>query len=199
LLDVKKKMVVEYLVVGHPGTPCECIPVVQNCTFDVWKKDPKTIMSHYEFHYTEVMAWFGVKIQKRGSLLTSAQKGLYDDFSTITPNMAASFTKRVKHVNDSLDFTTGSLREWHGADFHYIEPLTAKEPVCSLCQWGNTMSDKDQSDRVCGKCIGGCDNCRVNLCLKCFKIFHTIGNLTKLRSEVLSRDLDRGLVTYQTA
>jgi zinc transporter ZupT len=66
----------------------------------VWKKDPKTIMSHYEVCYAIVMAWFGVKIQKSGNLLTSAKR-LYDDFSTITPNMAASFTKRAKHVNDN--------------------------------------------------------------------------------------------------
>jgi hypothetical protein len=152
----------------------------------VWKKDPKTIMSHYDFRYAIVMAWFGVKIQKSGNLLTSAKR-LYNDFSTIAPNTAASFTKRAKHVNDnSLNPTTGSLREWLGAVFHYIGPLTAKEPVCSLCQWANTTSDNDRSYRVRGKCIGSCDKCGVNLCLKCFKIFHTIGNLTKLRSEVLS-------------
>jgi hypothetical protein len=37
---------------------------------------------------------------------------------------------------------------------------------------------------VRGKSIGCCDVCKVNLCLKCFKILHTVGNMDKLRSEV---------------
>jgi hypothetical protein len=121
----------------------------------VWKKDPKIMMSHYEFRYAIVMAWFGVKVQKSGSLPTSTKKRLYGDFSTVTPNTAASFTKRAKHVNDnSIDPVTGSLRDRLGADFHYIVPSSAKEPVCSLCRWANTTQENDLSDRVRGKSIG---------------------------------------------
>ncbi len=99
----------------------------------VWKKDPKTTKPHYEFCFAIVMAWFGVKT-KSDSSLTSGKKPLYDDFSTVTPNTAASSLERAKHVNgNSLDPVTGSLRERLGADFHYSVPSNAKEPVCSLC------------------------------------------------------------------
>jgi len=50
----------------------------------------------------------------------------------------------------------------------------------------NRTTDKDQSDRVQGKCIGSCDKCGINLGVKRFKIFHTIGNVPKLRSKVKS-------------
>jgi hypothetical protein len=100
-------------------------------------------MPHYEFLYAIEMAWFGVKT-KSDSSLTSGKKQLYNDFSTVTPNTAANSLKRAKHINDnSLEPVTGSLWERLGADFHYIVPSNAKEPVCSLCRRANTTTDKD--------------------------------------------------------
>jgi hypothetical protein len=154
----------------------------------VWKKDPKTLLSHYEFRYAIVMAWFGV-LQKTDGSSSSSSKRRWDDISSITPNSAASFTKRAKHVNNnSLDPVTGSLRDRLGTNFHYIVPSHSKDGVCSLCRWAHSTNQNDRKERVRGKSIGLCDKCGVNLCIKCFKIFHTIGNVEKLRSEALSHE-----------
>ncbi len=81
----------------------------------VWKKNPKTLLSHYEFRYAIVMAWFGVTQNMEEGSTSSSTKCCWDDISSITPNSAASFTKRAKHVNNnSLDPVTGSLHDHLG-------------------------------------------------------------------------------------
>jgi hypothetical protein len=153
----------------------------------VWKKNPKSVMTQYDFRYKLVMAWFGV-LQA-----PSTRKRLFEDSSismSTSTSTAPSSIKRAKHVNDSsLDPSMGSLRDRLSSEYHYIEPSKSKDPVCSLCRWANTSKGSDRMEsRVRGKSIGSCDKCGVNLCLKCFKPFHTIGNVGKLRSEVLQQE-----------
>jgi len=101
----------------------------------------------------------------------------------------ATLQQRLKKArpisNFTLDPATGLLKGRLDSNFHFIVPSQSKYPVCALCRWANSDEDNDRSAaRVRGKSIGTCDVCNVNLCLKCFKIFHTVGNLDKLRSEV---------------
>lgn len=148
----------------------------------VWKNNPKTVMSQYDFRYKLVLAWFGV-LEVR-----STKKRLFEDSSLSTStSMAPSSIKRAKRVNDSsLDPSLGALRDRLSSEYHYIEPSKSKDPVCSLCRWAGSSKGSDRMEsRVRGKSIGSCDKCGINLCLKCFKPFHTIGNVGKLRSEVL--------------
>ncbi len=142
-------------------------------------------MSHYGFRYSIVLAWFDALPKCSDSSLKN-KKRQRDDFSSITPNSSATFNKRAKHINDtSLDPVSGSLREHLGADFHYIEPSKAKDPACSLCRWAHSSKQNDWSERIRGKSVGACNKFGINLCLKCFKIFQTIGNVKKLKAEVI--------------
>ncbi len=141
----------------------------------------------YDFQYKLVMAWFGVL------KAPSTKKHLFEYFSISTStctSMAPSSIKRAKHVNNSsLDPSMGSLQDCLSSEYHYIEPSKSKDPVCSLCRWANASKGSDRMEsRVCRKSIGSCDKCKVNLCLKCFKPFHKIGNVGKLRSEVLLQE-----------
>jgi hypothetical protein len=148
----------------------------------IWKKKQKNVMSQYEFRYNIVMAWFGCLPDQQFS--ENKKKRTWDEFSSITSATAASSQKRAKHVNDkSLDPISGSLRDRLGTDFHYIIESESKDPSCSVCRWAMSTESK-RDDRVRGKCIGTCDKCGINICMKCFKIFHTIGNVKKLRAEV---------------
>ena len=142
-------------------------------------------MTQSDFQYKLVVAWFGV-LEVR-----SMKKHLFEDYSISTStSIAPSSIKRAKHVKDSsLDPSMSSLRDRLSSEYHYIEPSKSKDPVCSLCRWANTSKGSDRMEsRVRGKSIGSCDKCGVNLCLKCFKPFHTIGNVGKLRSEVLQQE-----------
>ena len=93
--------------------------------------------------------------------------------------------QRGHRINDaSLDATAGELRMRLDADFHYPVPSPAnKYPPCSLCRWA--LKDGDSRDtRIRGASVSTCDKCNVSLCLACFKPFHTLANVEKLKSEV---------------
>jgi hypothetical protein len=94
----------------------------------VWTKDPKNVMTQSDFQYKLVVAWFGV-LEVR-----SMKKHLFEDYSISTStSIAPSSIKRAKYVKDSsLDPSMSSLRDRLSSEYHYIEPLKSKDPVCSL-------------------------------------------------------------------
>jgi len=149
----------------------------------LWKGDPKTIMSQYDFRYQIVLAWYGL-LQPSNAPEGSNKRALFDDCTIASTNISTgeSSTKKAKCVKDkSLDPVSGSLRARLNSDYHYIQPSDAKYPVCALCRWAH---GDHHSQRVRGRIVGCCDKCEVNLCLGCFKMFHTISNVNKLKSEV---------------
>jgi hypothetical protein len=93
--------------------------------------------------------------------------------------------QRGRKVNDkTLDPTSGDLKICLDADFHYpVPPGKNKYPPCSLCRWA-LQDGASRNNRVRGASISTCDKCNVSLCLSCFKPFHTITSVDKLRSEV---------------
>ena len=138
-------------------------------------------MSQYQI----LLAWFG-KLPSRNE---NSRKYDCDDQTSSTMDASLS-TKKAKHVKDStLAPVAGSLRARLNSDYHYIEPSKSLYPVCALCRWAHTSSkDGDfTNSRVCGRIVGSCDKCTINLCLSCFKVFHTISTVNKLKSEVLNR------------
>ncbi len=147
----------------------------------VWKRPEKTVMTQYEFWYRIVMAWFGM-IPKRDL----SRKRQFDVISTSATSEDTPPVKKARPVNNStLDPVSGLLKGRLDSNFHFIVPSVSKDPVCALYRWANNDENTTRAAaRVRGKSIGCCDVCKVNLCLKCFKIFHTVGNMDKLRSEV---------------
>jgi hypothetical protein len=139
-------------------------------------------MSQYDFRYQIVLAWYGL-LQPSNAPEGSNKRALFDDctIASTTISTGESSTKKAECVKDkSLDPVSGSLRARLNSDYHYIQPSDAKYPVCALCRWAHG----DHSQRVRGRIVGCCDKCEVNLCLGCFKMFHTISNVNKLKSEV---------------
>jgi hypothetical protein len=164
----------------------------------IWKTEKKKILSHYDFREQIVKAWLegdsGNESQrKRKQVSTSSSEG--DEVgrgrtrsSTISIQTSASLTRRSCKVTDStLDPTSGELKVRLDNDFHYPTPPPGnKYPPCSLCRWA--LSDGTSRDtRVRGASISTCDRCNVSLCLSCFKPFHTITDVAKLKSEVRKR------------
>jgi hypothetical protein len=93
--------------------------------------------------------------------------------------------QRGRKINDkTLDQTSGDLKIRLDADFHYpIPPGKNKYPPCSLCCWA-LQDGMSRNNWVQGALISTCEKCNVSLCLWCFKPFHTITSIDKLRSEV---------------
>ena len=105
----------------------------------IWKRDPKTIMSQYDFQYQIDLAWYGL-LQPSNAPKGSNQRALFDDctIASTTTSTGESYTKKAKCVKDtSLDPVSGSLRAHLNSNYHYIQPLDAKYPVSALCRWAH--------------------------------------------------------------
>jgi hypothetical protein len=145
----------------------------------MWKKSKKTIMSHYDFRRQIALAWLlsasGNSNQgKKRSRTISA----HESQSTLSSNKA-------RKVSDaSLDPNNGALRIRLDDDQHFPVNPTTKRPCCSLCRW--VEKEKDVKNR---SGIVLCDKCQVSLCIDCFKPFHTVSSVSKLRSEVVKNKL----------
>jgi hypothetical protein len=92
---------------------------------------------------------------------------------------------RGRRVDDkTLDPTSGSLKCCLDTDFHFPIPQQSKNAPCSLCRWAMKDETSRDKSRVRGVHVGTCDKCNVSLCLSCFKPFHTISDVERLRSDV---------------
>jgi hypothetical protein len=94
-------------------------------------------------------------------------------------------TTRGWRIEDkALDAVKGSLKCRLDTDFHFPVPQATKNAPCGLCCWA--LKDEISRDkcRVRGAHVANCDKCNVSLCLSCFKPFHTISDITELRSDV---------------
>ena len=143
----------------------------------IWKKDKKAFMSHYDFQCQIALAWLlgddGSPTNNQPAKKRKIQDSMASDCSTTSA--------KARRVNDStLDPRSGVLRGRLDDDVHYpIPPPDAKRPCCSLCQWvQKTREQKNRSN------ISYCEKCNVSLCVLCFKPFHTISDVKKLKSQV---------------
>jgi hypothetical protein len=83
-----------------------------------------------------------------------------------------------------LDLVRGDLSIHLDMDFHYpVLHAQAKYPPSALCQWA-LNDDNSRDSWVHGASVSCCDKCYVILCLPCFKLFHTITDISKLQSEI---------------
>jgi len=140
----------------------------------MWKKNKKSLMSHYEFRRQIALAWLLSDREKIGN--NKKRTRTISDMSS-----SASSTKSRKVCDASLDPNSGSLRMRLDDDQHFpINNTNTKRPCCSLCHW--VEQEKDIKNR---SGIIACDKCNVFLYISCFKPFHTVSSVSKLRSEVL--------------
>jgi hypothetical protein len=113
--------------------------------------------------------------------------------TTLTDSSLDSITrlqamKKATRITDStLDPITGLLKMRLDSNAHYIIPSTSTNACCCLCRWAFSKGQPNRNKRVRGNVVGKCDLCHVSLCMMCFKAFHTVGPLDKLRLEVLQR------------
>ena len=164
----------------------------------IWKTEKKKILTQYRFREEIVKAWMeGEKSDSEGQKkrkLSENQVSTYSSTSESLGRTRSSVTsiqsevtvlQRGRKINDkTLDPTSGDLKIRLDADFHYpIPPGKNKYPPCSLCRWA-LQDGTSRNNRVRGASISTCDKCNVSLCLSCFKPFHTITSVDKLRSEV---------------
>ena len=173
----------------------------------VWKTDKKLILSQYQFREEIIKAWMeddkSSSEGQRKRKLPDNQVSSYRSSSSESVEIISARTRssvatnqtestalqRGRKVNDkALDPISGDLKMRLDADFHYpVPPGKNKYPPCSLCRWALQDGDS-RNNRVRGASVSTCDKCNVSLCLSCFKPFHTITSIDKLRSEVKKND-----------
>ena len=88
----------------------------------------------------------------------------------------------ARYINENtLDPHSGNLKLRLDDESHYPVLSDAKRPCCGLCRWVEKLRDI----RVRGANVVSCDKCWVSLCISCFKPFHTIADIKKLKEKVL--------------
>jgi len=96
-------------------------------------------------------------------------------------------SSKAPRVNDnSLDPHKGALRSRlnHLANFHCPKEPTCKIPSCALHRW--LLGRSNESHGQTRNKIVTCTLCQVNLCIPCFRTFHTVADLQSQREELIS-------------
>jgi len=155
----------------------------------IWKIEKKNILEQYAFREAIVIVWMGYNSKDADKHLTNERKRKKDEapqkISLRSSTTESEETTRGWRIEDkALDAVKGSLKCRLDTDFHFPVPQATKNAPCGLCCWA--LKDEISRDkcRVRGAHVANCDKCNVSLCLSCFKPFHTISDITKLRSDV---------------
>jgi len=150
----------------------------------LWRTKKEKLMSHFEFQKMIALTWItqecypqsGVS-SKRSMTTVKREKKRNEDMDN---SIAMSSNNKATRVNNSmLDPTHGTLKIQLSDDSHWHVHSTAKDAICSLHQWALGCARTKHHNSIMH-----CDHCNVNLCLVCFKIFHNISDVKKLKSEV---------------
>ena len=71
---------------------------------------------------------------------------------------------------------------------HLPAPAVSKHSECQLHKWANKRTRKQ---------IAYCADCNVCLCIKCYKVFHTVADLNRIKSDI-QNDRDVCIVVQKT-
>ena len=132
-----------------------------------------------------VLDWFGCH-QENGCSDTSEKNSSENSRKQTRCNFSASLeedssSKRAARVTEqTLDPIDGAL--WVRLDEnaeHYPVLSKAKRPCCSLCR----LVSANKHLRVYHH-VYSCDQCNVDLCVPCFRPFHTISSVKNMISHV---------------
>jgi hypothetical protein len=188
-MDAETKMVVVNLDVGCSNLACKCLHALQISTPTNLEDGEEKVLSQYDFQREIVLASLGYNENqnKRPLPREEEESNKSRRVGGMSLRCSSSTVPQTKgrRVNDAaLHPVKGDLRSRLDADFHYPVPHPeGKYPPCALCRWA--LQDCDSRDnRVRGASVSCCDKCNVSLFLRCFKPFHTINDIGKLRSEI---------------
>jgi hypothetical protein len=167
-MDAQAKMVVAIWMWGVQVLLVNAYVLYKTTHLYMWKKNKKSLMSHYEFRRQIALAWLLVEGETWSA---SKQIRTISDMSTAT----TSSNKSRKVSAASLDPNNGTLRMRLDDDQHFPVISTNKRPCCSLCHW--VKEEKDTKNHLG---IVACDKFRVSFCINCFKPFHTMSSVSRL-------------------
>jgi len=105
---------------------------------------------------------------------------------TVTPSQL----KKAPRVNDSsLHPQKGSLRMRidHFNKFHCPQAIKKETTCCQLHRWA--LGRKNGSHGQTREKLLNCSICEVNLCMDCFKTFHSVESLVEKKEEMQQRFL----------
>ena len=143
--------------------------------------DSKNAMSHYDYIKSVTLAWLepGTYRQKTTTSSSARKRKHKDDepggvrtrssestISTITTNESS---RQTKITNTSLHPSTGSLRCRLNTTVQHL-PMKSKnqKPRCQLHSWARGGN----APKVMSGVVT-CQICQVDLCLDCYRLFHT--------------------------
>jgi len=155
-----------------------------------WKTPSKKLLTHYDFRRDIILTWLtGRSTIVRQPEIGTKRKRDGSNFSLLTSstNSSAPKHKKAPTVSEaSLDPQTGALLRRLDDDYvHYPALSSAKQPCCSLCR----LLTPNKNVRTYAMVVV-CDICRVHLCIRCFRPFHTIASVKQLKSHVMSITID---------
>jgi len=175
---------------------------------NVPKKDRLT---HYDFLLSVARAWIDrdetdIRVVRRLQEKKRKQRVLANQCAATQPTTSPAPAKKSRidaaqsalisppkssskapRVNDnSLDPHKGALRSRlnHLDNFHCPEEPTCKIPSCALHRWlfGRANDSHGQTRNK----IVACSLCQVNLCIPCFRTFHTVADMQSAKQELMS-------------
>jgi hypothetical protein len=149
----------------------------------IWKTDKTKLLTQYEFRKSIVLDWFGVAERATEDAASSKSSGTgnnrkrsHCDSTLSSLTIDNSFKRATRVTEGSLDPFDGVLRIRLDENVeHYPVLSRVKRPCCSLCR----LVAPDKNHRVYHH-VYSCDKCSVDLCIPCFRPFHTISSVQKL-------------------
>jgi len=171
----------------------------------VLEAEGKVPMSHYEFRKTIALSWIHsaepsimdrrrtrLRNQTPGSQLNNKSKSratleMSDrkrkrstppSATSATPSSTNSKASKSCHLNDSsIDNGSGPFarRLDRFVDHFPVEP-TENRPCCALHRYVGRLDER--------KHVYKCCHCKINLCIQCFKLFHTKTNIKEKKDEI---------------
>jgi hypothetical protein len=160
------------------------------CYKEVCEQNNVKPMSHYEWRKSIALAWidpnqYWPSRYSRTSSINPQNLEVSDETSDRTgkrkasdDSVTTSSSKRATAITDeALDPRTGRLRDRLAVGHGLHMPEAATDwAKCSLHNWAAKKRTRAQ--------IVKCSTCGINLCLVCFKGFHTIQEVSVLRNSV---------------
>jgi len=157
----------------------------------IWKTERKKILDQYKFREEIIKSWMDGDNEdelqqdsrkRKRSEVTVDSHSISLRSSTISES---DVVVRGRRIDDkALDPTNGTLKCRLDTDFHFPIMQQSTNAPCGLCRWAMKEEVSRDKCRIRGVHVSRCDKCNISLCLACFKPFHTISDVKRLKSDV---------------
>ncbi len=157
----------------------------------IWKTEREKILDQYKFREEIIKSWMDGDNEdelQQDSRKWKRSKVTVDSHSiSLHPSTISEsdVVVRGRWIDDkSLDPTNGTLKCRLDTDFHFPIMQQSTNAPCGLCRWAMKEEVSRDKCRIRGVHVSRCDKCNISLCLACFKPFHTISDVKRLKSDV---------------